>query len=105
MLKRVVAALAFLSGSMAMGPAHAVNLTAVPMGWRLENYPGDAVVLWFTGAPGCTNGRLALPASASKDDVNRLWSLILTAKIAQIPVALEYTGTGDHCLLSSFHVD
>lgn len=66
-----------------------VQISEVPANWRLENYPGGTVTLWFTGSP-CTNGQLTLPASATPADVNRLWSLILGAKLANHKVFVYY---------------
>ncbi|WP_334186008.1 hypothetical protein [Novosphingobium sp.] len=81
------------------------DVVAVPTAWRLENYvDGHKVMLWFTGAPQCTNGNLS-GSGMSQDDYNRLWSLILTAKANSKPVSIRYTVTNGTCNIVSFLTD
>lgn len=79
--------------------AAARELNGVPTGWKLENYPGGSVVVWHV-APECANGRLTLPASTTTDDKQRLWSVVLSAIVANHKVFVTYdTKT---CVLASF---
>lgn len=103
-IRNAGAALAALSLVVFPGESMASTVMGVPTNWRLENYPGDVVVLWFTGAVGCNNGRLALP-NGTKDDINRLWSLVLSAKLSKQVISIEYGGSGDSCTIVSFHID
>ncbi len=87
-----------------VGTALADNYEAVPTNWRLENYVWNhSVKLWFTGAPGCTNGALE-GTSLTQDDFGRLWSLILSAKAMQKKVGLFYTANGGVCTIDSFYL-
>jgi hypothetical protein len=52
--------------------ADVVELDSIPTGWKIENYIGDVIDLWWTPSP-CTNGQMTLPANASADDKKRLW--------------------------------
>lgn len=100
-------ALAALASAMVCGPALAAEtgLTAVPTNWRLQNYVsggGTGVVLWFTGSV-CANGQLLLPSTSGAADHERLFSLILSAKISQRPVFIIYETT--NCVITSFGMD
>ncbi|MET0357344.1 MAG: hypothetical protein ABW044_11225 [Cellvibrio sp.] len=79
--------------------ADVVGIDAVPKDWKLENYIGGTVALWYTGSS-CSNGSLQLPASATKEDKDRLWSLILAAKLANKKVSIRYDNTA--CTLVSY---
>jgi hypothetical protein len=49
-----------------------VQVNAQPAAWRVENYPGDGLVIWYTGAP-CGQGQLIFDSTFSKADLNRFW--------------------------------
>lgn len=73
-----------------------------PTNWRLQNYENNSqpVTLWYTGS-NCDNGHLILPASATEEDRQRLFSLILTAKAANQKVGVFYDSST--CVISSFY--
>jgi hypothetical protein len=86
-------------------PAQADAIVAVPTNWRLESYAANGGVnLWYTGSP-CASGGLILPASATEDTKDRLWSLILTAKTSSRPVGIIYHSDGANCVIDSFYMD
>ena len=86
-------------------PAQADVISGVPTNWRLENYAANGGVnLWYTGSP-CANGGLVLPASATENSKDRLWSLILTAKTSNRPVGIIYHSDGVSCIIDSFYMD
>lgn len=90
--------------SSSVGTAMADNYEGVPANWRLENYVWNhSVKLWFTEAPGCTDGALE-GTFLTQDDFSRLWSLILSAKAMQKKVGLFYTANGGVCTISSFYL-
>jgi hypothetical protein len=100
-LRVTIAAYAFLSAL----PAQADAIVAVPTNWRLENYSANGGVnLWYTGSP-CASGGLILPASATEDTKDRLWSLILTAKASSRPVGIIYHSDSGNCVIDSFYMD
>ncbi len=80
----------FFAASIAMGvaclsTADAATVSGVPTTWRLQNYAPNNVVLWYTGST-CTTGKLVFQTGTSPDDTNRLWSMVLSAKLAQCVV-------------------
>lgn len=94
-------ALASISWSEA---AHATNLEAVPTAWRLQDYNDGAISIFYTGST-CSQGQLILPNTANNDSKQRLWSLILTAKVASKSVGVFYhyePSVG--CLIDSFYL-
>jgi hypothetical protein len=79
-------------------------VTNKPAAWRIENFPGGQVVLWYTtGAYPCPSGQLALPATATPADVNRLWSLVAYGKATGNPVFIYYESST--CQITSFGAD
>ncbi len=93
---------ALLIGALSISaPSHAavVHLYEVPTAWKLENYVGGVVTTWYTGAT-CPDGRLNLPSSASTDEVNRYFALILAAKISSRMVFVRYDNVS--CNIESF---
>ena len=68
-----------LVASLATAHAEMVLVTNSPSAWRLENYPGVGVVLYYTSSP-CANGKIIFNASASQADMNRLWATVSIAK-------------------------
>lgn len=95
------------SGLVALAPlsaAQAESLDAVPTAWRLENYVGaTGVAAWFTGST-CTNGGLGFNSSATADDKNRFWSLVMTAKVSGKPIGVIYTNISGSCQIASFYL-
>jgi hypothetical protein len=88
---------------LAGAPAYADNqIEAVPTGWRLQNYVSNVVNIYFTGSA-CTSGALSLPANATSDDKNRLWSTILTAKATGRAVGIFYETVSGNCNITSFY--
>lgn len=87
-------------------PAFAENIfiSAVPTGWRLQDYLQGGVVLWFTTSK-CGNGQLALPTTATTEQRNRLWSSILSAKQLQKSVYVYYDYDAAKCTITSFGTD
>jgi hypothetical protein len=91
--------------SIVGAPAQAGEVYAFPANWRLENYVWNhTVVLYFTGAAGCDNGALSA-SGMSQDDVDRLWSMIMTAKATNKPVGIFYDGSGPSCTIASFYME
>jgi hypothetical protein len=81
-----------------------INIEGSPAAWRLQDYPGmtPAVTVWFTGSS-CSNGNLSFPPSASIDDQNRFWALIMAAKLAGQTVGVYYYVSGSACFLNSYY--
>lgn len=85
--------------------AFAETLVEVPTSWRLEVFTSNhTVVVFFTGATNCTTGKMTL-GNASVDDVNRFYSLVLTAKLAKRPIGVFYTSTGGTCVIETFYIE
>jgi len=108
-LKRLiysVTAFLFLTGTVATSGAMAqtqMQIEAVPTGWLLQDYVGAGVWVYFTGSP-CTSGNLSLPTTATSDEVNRFFSLIMSAKISGQAVGVYYTYNGNTCVINSFYL-
>lgn len=85
-------------------PTQADLIASAPTNWRLQDYGGGMINLWFTGSP-CTNGQLVLLQSAPEGTKDRLWSLILTAKVSNRPVGIYYHFDGTNCVIDSFYTD
>jgi hypothetical protein len=85
-------------------PAQADGIVAVPTNWRLQDYGGGAINLYYTGAP-CTSGALVLVSSAPEGTKDRLWSTILTAKLSNRPVGIFYHVDASTCIIDSFYMD
>lgn len=94
-------AYALLFNSPALAESH---ILAVPNNWLLQNYMNaSGVVSWFTGSS-CNNGLITLPPSATDDDRNRFFSLILSAKISGKAVGVYYETVSGSCQISSFYI-
>lgn len=78
-------------------------IEAVPTAWRLQNYIGGPMVVYFTGSP-CQNGQIWMPTSATSDEENRFYSMIMSAKISGKEVGVYYTYDGASCIVTSFYV-
>ncbi|MCW2404409.1 hypothetical protein M2336_001038 [Sphingobium sp. B1D7B] len=103
---RVFTAAAFVCiGTIAATPALAeVEITAVPTGWRLQNYTGGpGLVAWFTGS-NCINGLLSFSSHATSDDKNRFFSLVLTAKVSGKAISVFYEPDSGNCYIQSFYI-
>lgn len=81
-----------------------VHLVESPMPWRLQNYTGNILYVFYTGSRvhggACYDGRLTLPSNATTQDRNRFWDTVLNAKIYNKKVILFYEST--NCIISSF---
>lgn len=85
-----------LSGTASADEA---SIIAVPTAWRMEDYMNGGVDVWYSGAA-CPTGHLILSPNAPSDTKNRFWSLIMTAKVARVPVGVYYdTAT---CVVTHF---
>ena len=84
-------------------PASAAEglVVASPASWRLQNYIGNGVTVYYTGVSTCPSGGLTFGSGATIDDINRFWTLILTAKATGAQVGVYYDNVT--CLISSFY--
>lgn len=78
-------------------------IVEVPTGWKIQNYIPNGVTIWFAPT-NCVNGNLSLPAHATEQDRDRLWALLVSAKISQTPVQIYYNRyeDGRSCEITSF---
>lgn len=81
--------------------ADLTGLSAIPSNWRLQDYVGGAIYLYYTGSS-CTSGLLFLSAPTEAER-NRLWALILAAKLSNRAVFVYYDSA--NCAISSFGMD
>ena len=88
--------------STAHASAEIKQIHAEPTSWKLENYFGDAIVVFFSGST-CTNGRLTFPSSATVGDKNRFYSTVLTSRAAKTKMFVRYYDTTT-CDIVSFGV-
>ncbi len=89
-------------------PSHSAmaenQIEAVPASWRLQNYIGSAgVVVWYSGST-CTNGQLTFSSTATADERNRLFAMILTAKVSSRLVGIFYETVTGSCQITSFYM-
>ncbi|OGA24699.1 MAG: hypothetical protein A3I02_01990 [Betaproteobacteria bacterium RIFCSPLOWO2_02_FULL_67_26] len=86
--------------------AEVASMNVVPTAWRLENYPGDGVAVYFTSSP-CPSGQLSFPSTATVADKNRFWALVTVAKLTQraIFVYYFYDQAAFTCQIVSFGMD
>jgi hypothetical protein len=85
--------------------ASAGQVEEYPTAWRLQNYVGgNSVVVYFATASGCTGGRLNFPGTATTADVDRFWSLVLTARVAIKKIGVFFSGSGTTCMIDSFYL-
>lgn len=86
-------------------PAMAENqIEAVPASWRLQNYIGSAgVVVWYSGST-CTNGQLTFSSTATVDERNRFFAMILTAKVSSKVIGVFYETATGSCQITSFYM-
>ena len=82
--------------------AATVIIDAVPATWRMENYPGNNVVAWFTGSS-CTNGQLTFGTNWTTDDKDRFWALVMAAKVSGKTIGVAYDNATTGCPIISFY--
>ena len=97
-MKKFIFLLLFVCGA---AQADQVTISAIPSAWRLENYPGDNVVVWFPPST-CANGMLSFPSTATIADRNRFFALILAAKLANAQMFVMFDSTVASCPILSF---
>jgi hypothetical protein len=102
---RLVVAMGLFLVGIAAHAQTLINFEGSPAAWRLQDYPGGtpAVTVWYTGSS-CSNGQLSFPSSATIDDQNRFWALVMAAKIAGQTVGIYYYVSGSTCFLNSFYL-
>lgn len=89
-IKTIIKAVIPLCVSAVSSQAVADNyFEAIPTGWRLQNYIGSTIVAAYTPS-NCSNGTLNFSASATQDDKNRFWTLIMSAKLSAKTVGIFY---------------
>ncbi|CAM8633988.1 hypothetical protein [Sphingobium aquiterrae] len=71
------------------------------MNWRMQIYAGIGFVFWNT--PASCNGRLEA-THLSQPEQDKLWSLVLTGKLSNHRVGIEYEVQGANCLVKSFYM-
>lgn len=93
-----------LAATIPFSAGHADIIEAVPTAWRLENYVGaTGIAAWYTGSP-CATGNLSFNSSATADDKNRFWSLVMTAKVSGKPIGVAYVNVSGSCQIVSFYL-
>jgi len=80
--------------------AEIIAMEVVPTAWKLENYVGNNVVVWYSGTT-CNNGLLQFTDQATIDDKNRFWATIMSAKVSGKKVFVRYDNTNS-CKINSF---
>jgi hypothetical protein len=80
-----------------------IGIQASPATWRLQNYVGGTGVVVYYTSSSCSQGQLTFPAGTTSDDQNRLWSLVLAAKIAGQEVGIFYYVSGSSCFIQSYY--
>ncbi len=101
-MKRIIVSLiCFLTAFPAYSAL--VQMVAVPTGWKLQNYVGNNVVAYYTGSA-CTYGGVQFPSGATIDDMNRFWSVIMTAQTtgAFVFVIYDNSAAPASCIITSF---
>ncbi|KOP26167.1 hypothetical protein AMR41_12990 [Hapalosiphon sp. MRB220] len=76
-------------------------VSGVAKTWRLENYVPDNVVIWYSGSA-CASGQLILPASATKEDRDRLFTTVSLSKTTDRPIFVNYVINSGICNIVSF---
>ena len=106
-----IAGMSLLTLTSSSAWATQVNYEAVPTTWLLQDYIGSpaGVVLWRMPLPNnnCYNSGvgttgLSFPSTVTDQEANRFWSLVLTAKAANIVIGVWYDNST--CLISSFYI-
>ncbi len=101
-MKKIVVALSLLA-AVAGTPAVAAEalLEGDPATWRLQNYVPNDVKVFFSGSP-CQYGRLQFPASATTQDKDRFFSMVLTARSTGRNMGVYYDNVS--CDIWSFYL-
>ena len=97
-LKFLVLAAALSSG-LAQAAQQAIG--AVPTAWRLQQYVGGVMIVYYTGASTCSNGGLIL--NGTDNEKNRFYGLVLASKLNKQGMFVYYEDTT--CIISSFGRD
>ncbi|MBO9708831.1 MAG: hypothetical protein J7521_11520 [Caulobacter sp.] len=95
----VLSAIALSTASAALAD---VNLESSVTGWRLQNYVPNNIVVFYAGSS-CASGSLTFGPTATADDRNRFYSLILTARSAGKKVGVFYETASGSCQIQSFY--
>lgn len=97
-------ALAALAAPLMPSAASAETLIEEsPTPWRLEiNGPDSILISWTSSS--CVYGRLIMGSSLTSADKDRLWSLILSAKLGGKKVGIAYNVSGSDCVISRFYM-
>lgn len=77
-------------------------IEVVPTGWRLQNYVNGNVAVYYTGSP-CVSGSLTFPGNISPTELNRFWSLVMTAKATGHTIGVYYETVSGTCQITSFY--
>jgi hypothetical protein len=72
-----------------------------PAKWRLQAVSGGGVIVFFASTS-CSQGLLGFDSTATSDDKNRFWSLVLTAKSTGSTVGVFYNNSSGSCIITSF---
>lgn len=81
-----------------------VVVKEIPNGWRLQNNVGGNVVAIWTGSS-CEGGKLSFDATATTEDKNRFWSLVMAAKIGNKRIGVVYDDSTPECFIRGFFLD
>jgi len=79
MKKIAIAALCLATIGATPAVAAEALLESDPIDWRLQNYVPNDIKVFFTGSP-CQYGRLSFSSSATIQDKDRFFSMVLTAR-------------------------
>ena len=102
-MKKRIGMLAVAAGMLVSGISNAaiVAITEPATKWRLENYTGDQLYVWYTASRTyCNQGHLKLAANATQSDRNRFWAAVSTAKANDKKMLVFFESTT--CTVSSF---
>ncbi|MDH0868221.1 hypothetical protein [Mitsuaria sp. GD03876] len=103
-------AVAALGFAALASPAQAqmVPLTSDPATWRVENYPGDVVAIWYAVPESeCPGRQLVFTPNYTKTDLNRFWATYTAARsgAARMFLYYEVVQNPKQCLIRSFGID
>lgn len=59
--------------------------------------------MWYSGST-CTNGQLTFSPTATADERNRFFAMILTAKVSRKVVGIYYDNVNGSCQINSFYM-
>jgi hypothetical protein len=102
-MKKVLAlglsAIALFTASSALADT---NIEGPVIGWRLQNYVPNNIAVYYTGSS-CAQGSLTFGPTATADDRNRFYSLILTARSTGKKIGVFYETASGSCQIQSFY--